>query len=572
MSILGNPILLSGGDNGGNVLFNFPLSISSEEPTAEREGHIWINTTRGNNITSVHIVDSPTIDLPNNSLIFEVYDTKNVSMTLVNDFKSSSIGTVQISYGNEVAGNHPWLVGSDGDTEIYLAYPRVFIKTDDSFYLETAYVWNGTYWMLLSQADTYLFTLIRNNSTSNTPTLSPINVYNITGLTYPKHSDIVSASTVRANSMSISDANGTYIAYQDVNKNTYVYKRIGDVFSLYFSMSETQMLSCLPESYRNNYTLNVSKNTYGNTIKMSATGEYFAVSYVGQNKEKNKVASSGIIIFKNNGVNYEFYKYLDVCNIDVSDTNNVFYPDKSQCIMQINDSFDTGIFATIFSGVYNGTTAVVRTYNSVTFDILNNHVVLDRSFNGHEIPLCAISKDGSFGVMGGTGGSTSSPSFIHYAFTIDKSSKTVKNVGEIYSSSSGNNSIMSIHISSDNIIWLVAGTHATAGSKVELHQGKIINGTLSKLLTYYDMTDGNGEDLYNQYASNYPDSDLEYINMCVDVKNNLLYLVTSKGIYVCNMVREESGKLTSYAKIATINNINNYTEHCQIAITPNVVV
>ena len=148
MPVIGNPILIGGGSS--KSLFNFPITIASAEPTAEIEGHIWINTTRGNNITSVHIVDSPTSDLPNNSLIFEVYDTRNVGMTLVQDFKAGNIGTVQISYRCDAIENHPWLVGSDGENSVYLAYPRVYIKIDDVLYLETAYVWTGTYWMLLS--------------------------------------------------------------------------------------------------------------------------------------------------------------------------------------------------------------------------------------------------------------------------------------------------------------------------------------------------------------------------------------------------------------------------------------
>lgn len=571
MAIIGNPILLSGGGSSSRSLFNFPISISANQPTPEIEGHIWINTTRGNNITSVHIVDNPTSSLPNNSLIFQVYDTKNSSISLIQDFKVNGIGTVQMKYNSEAFGNHPWLVNSSDETTTYLAYPRVFIKLNGVLYLETAYVWNGSYWMLLSQADTYLFSLNGTNSIyDSTPSVSPINVYNNTNSSYSLHTDIAASSTTRANSLSVSDANGMYIGYIEANKSIYVYKRAGDTFSLYFSMKKEELVNYLPEAYKNYY---FCYPTSGDAVKLSAIGDYLAIAYVYQTAE---IASSygstkmGLLILKNNGTTFVYNNNIDISSVNCSGGSNS--PNNSRCCLNVSDDFSVIATSNVIYDYQSSGYSYLHTYNCVLVGSPStSYTVLSVNNIGDSVLLNAVSKDGSCVVFPATVNYGSDTDYHYYVYSVDKNTLGLKNLGNMYSRSS-QQVVRDIYISADNHIWLMRSSNMFAGEPIYIEQAKVVNGVFTKLVTEYTMKDGSGNIIYDDYDEDMSDSTCTYNDMCIDVKNNLLYIATRSCIYICDMARTDTGALSSYTLKTRINNVHSYAVHNQIAITPNLVM
>jgi hypothetical protein len=570
VSVIGNPILLSGGNKGG--LFNFPISISSTEPTAEIEGHIWIDTTRGSNITSVHIVDKPTIDLPNNSLIFEVIDTRNTKISLIQDFKVGNSGVVQMLYETEGVGNHPWLVNSDGENKTYLAYPRVFTKIDNVLYLETAYVWTGTYWMLLSQADTYLFSLYDDYSTTSyPPSYCPIRVYNIADATYTLHDDIAPSITDRAVCVSVSDANGMYVAYQDEDETIYVYKRVGDTFTLYFSMLASDLKGYMPEEYANYYHCELRGGNYANysTIRLSANGEYLAATYLTQPESSYSSSGymkSGVLLLKNNGTTFVYHNNFDVASVYCSGGSNGVF--NSHCALYASDDFSVLLLASSLYDYESSGTSSSYTYNHVLIGSPDSYTIQTNGtyYASNQSLLCALSKDGSCAVME----TEDDDDYYYYVYSIDKNSNSIKNIATMYYRSSYQ-VVDDMYISSDNHIWLVRQSNSTTGEAAYLEHGKVENGVFTKLNDSYIMTNGNGQRLYTSYNSDVSGSSYVYYDMCMDIKNNLLYIATRYGIYVCDMVREDNGKLSSYTLKTTIP-VDTSMVHRRIAITPDLTM
>ena len=576
-TIYGQSIVIGGNSIGSSSLFNFPITISNTEPTPTVNGHIWINTTRGNNVSSVYIVDKPTSDIPNNSLIFEVYDTKNSSIELT---QSISVGssTIPMSYSAEAKGNHPWLVNANSSNTTYLAYPRVFIKTNNTLYIETAYVWNGSYWMLLSQADTYLFSLVNENSSyesSYSTATSPINVYNITDGTYTKHDDIAPASTKRVRNFSVSDANGAYVAYMDTDETIYVYKRVGDTFSEYFKVTKNDFVNYLPETYKNYFYCYPSNNNYGHSILLSATGDYLTITYLYHTAEENTATGnvkSGILLLKNNGSTFVYHNNQDIhsmyCNGGSSSVNS------SYVYMQASDDFSVIVVSSTLYEFYTYTST--NHHYGITYlltgspDSYNVTQIFNQGTNNN-MPKFALSKDGSVLVheVASYDSYDDEYDFYYYVYSVDKNSSSISNLGNMYYRSYYR-TVETIHISPDNHIWLAYSHNGTIGEVMYLQQGKVENGVFTKLVDGFAIDNGNGEYLYDAYDEDTSGSSLVYYDMCVDVKNNLLYLSSKRGIYVCDMTRTNTGALDSYTQKAIIGNDSNYFVHNKIAITPNV--
>jgi hypothetical protein len=129
-----------------------------------------------------------------------------------------------------------------------------------------------------------------------------------------------------------------------------------------------------------------------------------------------------------------------------------------------------------------------------------------------------------------------------------------------------------MYISADNHIWLVRQSNSTTGEVAYLEHGKVENGVFTKLTNNYALTDGQGNKLFTSYNSDTSGSSYVYYDMCIDVKNNLLYISSRWCIYVCEMVRAENGSLTSYTLKSTISPSSNYVLHNKIAITPNLLM
>lgn len=210
---------VAGTASQSEVMHNFPLTIQDAQPTAIKNGHIWVkSSTLKNQINAVYIVDMIRANDPNSALYLvtgnrDEYHSYGYTKQL-SDGTGKWFGDVTVPTPSEAT----WLVSenTNGMTQsIKYRPPMVYSKVGDVLDIETAYMWNGTAWVMLSQKGKYL-ALITTPNTS---------FYNLIGenlslgqtLTTPIASAYVSFSK-----------DGTYF-YKYGN----IYKRNGDVYSAY---------------------------------------------------------------------------------------------------------------------------------------------------------------------------------------------------------------------------------------------------------------------------------------------------------------------------------------------------
>lgn len=220
---------------------NLPITISTTQPTAIRSGHLWINSSLGSSITSVVIQDNYDSNIPDGTLLL-------VSNSLLRH--ETITDTVEIQGGNVATLNHSaaltntktWLITSlTTDVHslvVYLAnYPLVYSKINGVLDVETAYVWNGSTWLGLSQKGEYLFlaNYIRNINADNTYTIN---------------------STLTSEYVVATSLDGTWILTASSSNTSTLnrYKRTGNVFEKV-------------DAWNNCYTYNLS-GTNGVTIVM----------------------------------------------------------------------------------------------------------------------------------------------------------------------------------------------------------------------------------------------------------------------------------------------------------------
>ena len=255
---------------GSSNVFDFPLSIQDSQPTPVKSGHIWVkSSTLASKITYMSIQESLWAGTPNNSLQFVVGETA-YNYLYMKETKRLTSGGNDITTENRQnnGGSQEWIVCSSTNpvVEYKLSRPMVYSTVDGVLDIETAYMWNGSSWVLLCQKGNYLVV--------NTGTRS-MAIYNNNGTSLAYHSE----TTIDARYGHFSGDGTYYASYGGVLKRT------GDVFTKYFDIPRN--LTLYDRSY------NVS------SVSISADGMTLGVAYYGYNS--NGKYNYVLVVYKNNG-------------------------------------------------------------------------------------------------------------------------------------------------------------------------------------------------------------------------------------------------------------------------------
>lgn len=221
MAIIGNAIL-SGGSAGGGVsslssLINVPITISLNEPTPERVGHLWVVSENEPSITRVEFNDVINPDATDGTLQVVTPVTQH-HLDLAQYMK---VGTRKViatlESGNTISH---WVIGDaeNGDEHCKLCvdtYPLVYSNIDGARYIENAYVWSGSEWFMCCQKDTYLFMTYGAKS----------GLYNIIDYSSTIPNNII-GNTLDRKYSAISPKGG--YMFDSLNKK--VLKKVGDVY------------------------------------------------------------------------------------------------------------------------------------------------------------------------------------------------------------------------------------------------------------------------------------------------------------------------------------------------------
>lgn len=304
----------------GGGMFNFPLTISDSEPTASDAlgvGHIWVmRSVQTDAMTTIYVADAPTADMPNGSLIIQVYDTRIIKMDVAETFNVASGGKCPLRFSTKVMDDHRWLVCSDGTKTIYLQKPRVYTRYNDTIYVETSYVWTGSAWEVVSKSDSYLYLASGGTwSTSHTTSVGVNIYYRPDKSTFNESStDLTYMSNGYPCDMASPKLTGEYIIYGEANTSNIaggidykIYKRSGDEFSLYQTLNSKTFYNSLgyivySSDFNGVYTYKYCKHIF----KFSSDGKYLAVllPYSTYIQSSTKVSRVSVFIFENNGSSF----------------------------------------------------------------------------------------------------------------------------------------------------------------------------------------------------------------------------------------------------------------------------
>ena len=120
---------MGGGSNSTLSFINFPITISSTQPTAIRSGHIWINSSIGTSITSVVIKDGYDASISNGTLLL-VANGLLRNETITDKVAIQGGNSVSITNTMAATTSKTWLVTSNtSDTQSLITYfllPSIF--------------------------------------------------------------------------------------------------------------------------------------------------------------------------------------------------------------------------------------------------------------------------------------------------------------------------------------------------------------------------------------------------------------------------------------------------------------
>ena len=276
-----------------NRLINFPLSIQDAEPSPIRTGHIWVKSdTLESQITKVKILEALNVGETEGTLMLVVGDLALHSFSVANSIDITNGGTKQVSAADTISSTTDWdILSKTGDVtaSFKINKPLVYSKVNGLLYIEDAYVWNGTSWAVLSQKGRYLVY----------PTTSGLlNSFNRV------EDNFVSNAIGLEGRVPRFTANGQYMI-----TTTKVYKLIGDVFTLYYTLPISLTYSGSPSG---NYgIMDWDISTDGNTLYavgcQSISSTYNYVFFVLTNNGSEFTLSQQILI--DSGISSHGYNY-----------------------------------------------------------------------------------------------------------------------------------------------------------------------------------------------------------------------------------------------------------------------
>ncbi len=204
--------------------YDFPLSIQSTQPTAVAVGHIWVNSsTLAAQITTVKILEALNAGAANGTLML-VTGALSGEYQATSQNKTLKSGTnVVLTVDGAGSANSIWTVNTSGGV-IKFPKPMIYSKVGGVLDTETAYMWDGSSWLMMSQKGAYVFSFTANNTINNY-------IYNKNGDTLVQNSTFKDATSLYSWNTSYS-ADGTFIT----TGGRYIMKRVGDVFSLFYTV------------------------------------------------------------------------------------------------------------------------------------------------------------------------------------------------------------------------------------------------------------------------------------------------------------------------------------------------
>ena len=559
MAILGNSILLSGGNN--SELFNSPITFSTTMPTAIKRGHIWIKSSNGGYVNSIAFVNNVSLaTIANNSLVYEVFNTNNLRIVFNQNMSITSENkTVNATFDAETIGNHPWLAGEvEGLGSIYLPYPRVFIKKNNILYIETAYVWTGSAWHMLSESDTYLICGHYKNENNNA--FYPWGVYNRTNISSLTEHGLVDNTYVPNAQYGhcVSYSTGEYLACKTDSgtiRDIKIFKRIGDTFTLNQTINNSSLKSVLPSTITSgNFSILLGSSAFNrlngsNSLAMTWNGSHllipcaYCISTDGNAYAQVKII---VVVLENVAGQYKYKNYFEVYSYNTH--NNLKAVQNSGCVIAI--SADGTVVSTECGVSYSETTNSYTTLGAtqVAIGSFDNGFTVKSLSNAYNYGV-AISPDGSCGVYGKINGNN----LEYRLYSINIQQKTITEIQSIASSS---NSLIGVCITTDNNIWCVI---KDSSNYVALYQSKYINGVYTSISGYSPFTIKNGTDIV-YYANFY--------GMAIDSKNNLVYIANYGQICACTMTKDTNGKITALTQVSNVAFQNGYGNTMSLFITP----
>lgn len=357
--------------------YNFPLTISTVQPSPIREGHVWVNSNKGNDFWNVRIVDNVTAGSPNNTLYFAVHD-----MTFKNEYfrtKRKDTANIDKYFDFTDVDNIPapnWLVSYKNDTNTQvskrLPKPTIYSMLNGVLDVETAYMWNGSSWILLSQKGTYI---------AYPTTDTSVGIFNITGDTITEHSSLATYSG--GYGISKFSADGTYLLIKGK-----VYKRTGDVFSLYkdsigqiadmskdgstiaviSGINSIQILKNNGTTFVNHHYLNFQYTAYSSSaisVALSHNGNLLTVAYVMTSEQTSRIEayyadSTGTFKQEN------FIQIMAYSNDSTTDHTSMYFSNNGKYVTMRYNTTSGGAGINNYIINYINKTLLKATYGNIT--------------------------------------------------------------------------------------------------------------------------------------------------------------------------------------------------------------
>ena len=255
--------------------YNFPCTISDVEPPIQRNGHIWIkSSTLGAKINQIKVAEYLTAETDGKVIL--VTGSMSVNRYLVNSFEMplTDGSKKELSMNPSGSGNPGWLIAYRDNYNLEkIGMPVVYSKVDGVLDIETAYVVENSAWVQLSQKGSYV--LIGNGTNGG---VTPYNFNKSAGTLTAMNTTNVRLAMRNYSRVFPISRDGTYYVTADFK----VYKRVGDVYSLYFT---------IPQTYSAGYTYNVAMadiSPDGIVVVAYTYGDYQNGSYL-------------VVAFKDNG-------------------------------------------------------------------------------------------------------------------------------------------------------------------------------------------------------------------------------------------------------------------------------
>lgn len=290
---------VTGTANTDGGISNFPVTISLSQPAPQAVGHVWVKTNRISTPTRIYVREAIGADMVNGSLIFTADDMTKSMYNVIG--KSSGI-PADLYY--ESGTVHDWLVGGlPGYYYYYLQYPRVYTKVNETIYIENAYIWNGSIWVLVSNADRYFLGV---GSGNTSPYQRLVGANWIGGSLTPKEMSL--GVTASGSSYGLTcNRTGKFISQYFYTPNALeIYKREGDTFTILQTLSASSFAS-----YFSGNTPRLS------TAVFSSDGTYMAVLMGDHNLSSTVANRAKLFKFKLNsaGTAFDLFSYSEIDRI-----------------------------------------------------------------------------------------------------------------------------------------------------------------------------------------------------------------------------------------------------------------